>query len=487
MMECKARSDSFLAAVMVGWIVFNPVSASFALPVLSKPYLRPQVTAAGIGPTKVLDHVFLGLDPTVGDESKQGLVEEPHLSQGYRDPKSALVFLDRFDEQLGISPEMKAEKREGMRESAHAFFRATPALFYHDLHGSFSESSRLLPDPAPQVAIVGDAHVLNVGTFRGPDGYAVWGLNDFDQAALGSPEWDLERMGVSLYVAGRSGGLSAGDALGLVREMGESYLKHLDEDAPAYLTEHEASGRVGELIEKANSKHQGKFLKKWTTDDGQALHRGEDLVDVGPTRAKEFASVLEEKFPSLTLLDVASKPHSGGSTRGLERYYALVCEETRHHPFILEMKEVLPSPVKIQDGDLSRGDGQEVLDYQRQMGSPVDERHRAFKLDGKAFFTREREREKGSLKDNPIDLKAASGFLGQVLARAHSRSGEDLQAWVGGRDELFLARLEAFSQTYARQVESDYRALCGQGSLKRPSTPVNSSGSETLGGFFLLT
>ena len=87
-----------------------------------------------------------------------------------------------FDEQLGISNEMKAEKRALMAESSHTFFRASPALFYHDLKTTYSKASRLLDTPAPNVPIVGDLHFGNSGTFRGPEGKAVWGFNDFDQA-----------------------------------------------------------------------------------------------------------------------------------------------------------------------------------------------------------------------------------------------------------------------------------------------------------------
>ena len=163
---------------------------------------------------------------------------------------------------------------------------------------------------------------------------------------------------------------------------------------------------------------------------------------------------MRTKFPELEILDFASKPHSGGSTRGLERYYALVGGET---PWILETKAVLPSPVLIPDGDLSRGDGSKILDFQRQMGSPTDARHKAFQIGNVSFFTREREPEKGSLKDKPKHLSDAAAPLGKTLARAHNSSGADLKSWIDGREGKLLDNLATFSQQYARQVESDYR------------------------------
>jgi uncharacterized protein (DUF2252 family) len=391
-------------------------------------------------------------------ESQPVISEQVSLqpAQEFRDPKQAIAFVEQFDQQLGLGEAMKKEKRELMAESSHSLFRGMPALFYRDLQTTFLERSRLLPEPAPRVTIVGDAHVLNAGTFRGPAGVAVWGLNDFDQTEIGSPEWDLERMGVSLYVAARSDGLTADEGLALVRDMGKSYLASLGEEGPAFLSREETTGKVKDLVDKAGSKDQKKFLTKWTTGDGTALLRGEDLEDPEPQRGAQILDQIKTTFPELNVLDLASKPHSGGSTRGLERYYTLI-ENPDGDPWILEVKAVLPTPVQIPDGDLSRGDGAKILEYQKQMGSPVDARHRAFKLDGVAFFTREREREKDSLKDKAKNLSDLAPLLGKVLARAHNSSGADIQGWVNGRDEDLLKNLEGFSQTYARQVESDYR------------------------------
>jgi uncharacterized protein (DUF2252 family) len=331
-----------------------------------------------------------------------------------------------------------------------------PALFFQDLKTTYLESSHLLPETAPTVAIVGDAHVLNAGTFRGPDGKAVWGLNDFDQTELGSPEWDLERMGTSLYLAARSGGLSDADALGLVRQMGQSYLQSLGEAGPAFLTREETSGKVQELIDKVGGRNQREFLTKWTTPDGEKLVRNEDLYDPDPQRGPQVLAQLKATFPELNIIDFTSKPHSGGSTRGLERYYSLV-ENPGGDPWILEVKAVLPTPVQIPDADLSRGDGAKILGYQKQMGSPVDQRHRSFKIGDIAFFTREREREKDSVKEKAKNLPVLAPLLGKVLARAHNASGADIRGWVNGRDEQLLDSLGSFSQTYARQVESDFR------------------------------
>jgi uncharacterized protein (DUF2252 family) len=55
---------------------------------------------------------------------------------------------------------------------------------------------KLLPDlnDAPKVLSVGDAHLENFGTWRDAEGRLVWGINDFDDAAVMPYPLDLVRL-----------------------------------------------------------------------------------------------------------------------------------------------------------------------------------------------------------------------------------------------------------------------------------------------------
>lgn len=394
---------------------------------------------------------------TAPTEDRAPVYEQTELGvqERHRQPSEALEFMANFNRQLDLDESALNEKNQLMATSSHTFFRATPALFYHDLQSVYRPSAQLLDQPAPTVRIVGDAHALNAGTFRGPDGKTVWGLNDFDQAEYGSPESDLERMGVSLYIAARSGGESPESAMRLVETMARSYIEHLDEGGPAYLSKEQTSGKIRSLIKKSSARSQHDLLEKWTV--GDKLMRDERLVDPEPARGVEVRAALDESFPDLTIHDLASKPHSGGSTRGLERYYALVSSPDRKEPWLLEAKAVLPSPVQIPDADLSRGDGQHIIEFQRLMGGITDDRNGHFRLGEISFFTREREPEKGSLKDKPSHVEDSAASLGRLLARTHHHSGADLRAWVDGQEDKLITNLVDFSRRYARQVESDFR------------------------------
>ena len=124
---------------------------------------------------------------------------------------SAMAFIRSFDKNLGIKEPFLQEKYDLMKTDPHVFYRATPALFYHDLKNDFAWMSKLLDRTAPEVTIDGDAHLRNFGTIKGPDKSVCWGLNDFDQAEAGSPEWDLERMAVSAVLTGRMAGIDRED------------------------------------------------------------------------------------------------------------------------------------------------------------------------------------------------------------------------------------------------------------------------------------
>src|ERR1700761_8567776 len=77
-------------------------------------------------------------------------------------------------------------KHERMKESAFIFLRAT---FFRWA----GRIGKICPDlaGAPAVLSVGDVHVENFGTWRDAEGRLVWGVNDFDEAAVIAYPFDL--------------------------------------------------------------------------------------------------------------------------------------------------------------------------------------------------------------------------------------------------------------------------------------------------------
>ena len=101
-----------------------------------------------------------------------------------------------------VKPDLRI-KHQRMAEAIFPFFRAT-----------FYRWAQLWPDvctdlaKAPRVLGVGDLHVENFGTWRDIEGRLVWGVNDFDEAALLPYTYDLVRLAVSAQLAVETGKLA---------------------------------------------------------------------------------------------------------------------------------------------------------------------------------------------------------------------------------------------------------------------------------------
>ena len=93
-------------------------------------------------------------------------------------------------------------KHESMRGDVFTFFRAT-FYFWAQLWPQLSAPV----SQAPEVLAVGDAHVENFGTWRDQEGRLVWGVNDFDEAAILPYTNDLVRLAASAVLARANGDL----------------------------------------------------------------------------------------------------------------------------------------------------------------------------------------------------------------------------------------------------------------------------------------
>jgi len=113
----------------------------------------------------------------------------------------------RFEEWLGrhtplIEPDLRLKHRH-MAEAPFPFLRAT---FYRWMQ----VWPEVCPDlaKAPRVLGVGDLHVENFGTWRDLEGRLVWGVNDFDEAAVLPYTLDLTRLATSALFAIEGGHLA---------------------------------------------------------------------------------------------------------------------------------------------------------------------------------------------------------------------------------------------------------------------------------------
>jgi uncharacterized protein (DUF2252 family) len=113
------------------------------------------------------------------------------------------------------------EKHEKMQDKPFSFLRAT----YWRWAEIILDVCPKLRD-APEVLAVGDIHLENFGTWRDADGRLIWGVNDFDDAAVMPYPLDLVRLATSALLARGKDGPSAQDVSECILDSYTAGLQH---------------------------------------------------------------------------------------------------------------------------------------------------------------------------------------------------------------------------------------------------------------------
>ena len=163
--------------------------------------------------------------------------------------------------QCDVVPEDIADKHKQMKQSAFVFLRATYFRWAKQI-------GKLCPQlmDAPQILSVGDLHLENFGTWRDADGRFVWGVNDFDEAAVMPYVLDLVRLAASIRLAPDRAVDNRAAAAALLK----GYREGLEVPQPALLDEGETWLRpyaIGSDIES------GEFWDKLQEGEAIPAHR----------------------------------------------------------------------------------------------------------------------------------------------------------------------------------------------------------------------
>ena len=131
--------------------------------------------------------------------------------------------------QLPLIPADLALKHRSMAADPFAFLRAT---YYRWVQVWPQVCPELTA--APAVLAVGDLHVENFGTWRDAEGRLIWGINDFDEAAVLPYTHDLVRLATSELLAIRTHHLPMTPSR-VCRELLAGYTKGLDLSGRPYV------------------------------------------------------------------------------------------------------------------------------------------------------------------------------------------------------------------------------------------------------------
>lgn len=209
------------------------------------------------------------------------------------------------------------EKHARMAKNPFKFLRATCFRFARTLPGYLPHLAS-----APKVPSVGDAHIENWGTWRDAEGRLVWGVNDFDDAALLPYPYDLVRLATSARLASGLAGSPKDRADWILT----GYLRGLESPKPWILDG--AQPWMQALL--------GRPMSRLGIADDAA-----NAVVAAADLPREILAVLTAQLPPGTSDLVFMTRQRGGGSLGRPRY--LVEGRWRGGPVCREAKALVPS------------------------------------------------------------------------------------------------------------------------------------------------
>ncbi len=375
-----------------------------------------------------------------------------------------------------------------MRRSAFTFLRGSAAIMAADLASG--------PVSGLIVQACGDCHMANFGAYASPEGTPVFDVNDFDETLPAPFEWDLKRLATSVAVDASSRGLPDKTGRYLARSCVYGYrtymaaLLRLDPLA-AWRSSVDAAQALSGIEDSKLREREARRLRIATDASRQGYPK---LLErqKGQWRIKSKPSLI---YP---LTGKKDGTHEVAARAAFHSYRATLPEERRvlldryrltdiafkvvgigsvgtfcaiglftsgdGDPLLLQLKEASHSALAQYVGPSAyTNQGQRVVVGQRMIqatadiflgwtNDPGDDRH---------CYVRQ-------LKDPRLATLAsamAEGALayyamlcGQVLARAHARSGDSamIQGYMGSGG-AFDAAIAEFAMQYAEQTDRDWR------------------------------
>ncbi|MDQ4115885.1 MAG: DUF2252 domain-containing protein [Actinomycetota bacterium] len=391
------------------------------------------------------------------------------------------------------------ERLERMSASPHAFLRGVAAVHAADF--------AVLPSTGIHPVICGDAHLGNFGFYASPERDLVFDLNDFDEAHPGAWEWDLRRLAVSTWVAGRDNDAGEDECEQAVARCVTAYseniarlaespllarsYEHLEADDLEDRTERKKSRRaVSAAADRARKRTSDRALPRFVTDDG-----GERRIVVEPplivrpdaARRDAVLSALDGYLATLPphwarilggyhAVDVAHKVVGVGSV-GLRAYLVLCEGSSPDDVLFLQLKQARRSvvaPFVHGDEALHAHQGQRVVEYQQALQTVSDPLLGWTTVGDHQYYVRQFRDMKGAIVLDDLDAAALADYAavcGELLAKGHARtSGASMIAGYlggGGRVRDALCR---FARAYADQTEADHACFLGAVRSGRLST-----------------
>lgn len=375
-----------------------------------------------------------------------------------------------------------------MRVSPFAFFRGTDIMMANDLSRT--------PTSGITAQLCGDCHLSNFGLYASPERDLLFDINDFDETIPGPWEWDVKRLAASFYVAGRNNGfteVACRDAVltvvrsyrvrmaeyAVMRDIDIWYARVTADDLQKLFAKKRIQKRIQKVLGKARRRdHLQAFAKLTEVVNGQRIiandppfvmrvteeQLGVEVDDIYNAYAQTLRGAQRNVFERYHVVDVALKVVGVGSV-GTWCYIALLIGRDADDPLLIQIKQAGESVLQpYLPSSLFEHQGERVVWGQELMQANSD----IFLgwitgPSGREYYLRQLRDMKGAAEVEtltPSEMNVYADACGWALARAHARSGDEIQiaAYLGNNNTFDLA-ITIFAEAYANQTERDYRAM----------------------------
>ncbi len=378
------------------------------------------------------------------------------------DSRDPIEFLEQQAESR--RSDLIAVRHGRMADNPFGFLRGAAMGMAYDLSPT--------PVTGLRVQACGDAHIRNFGKFATPERNVIFSINDFDETLPAPWEWDVKRLGASLYLVAEQHGFSRAKCDESVLTTVRSYRERLTwyagmrtldlwydhttiDDVIKHFPKKDRP-RVQRDVDKATRKDHRRAVARYAnTDGGHAVfvenpplvvhldNTGHDLEEVDHMLDDYRATLSDDRrllLDRYRVVDVAHRVGGVGSV-GTRCWIALM--EASDHPkgdrIILQVKEAQASVLEPYAGPSELGHhGRRVVAGQRLSQGATDiflgwcEAPNT----GRQYYVRQLWDFKGRSDLNAMNhrnLTYHGALCGWALARAHARTGDAVQiaAYLG--------------------------------------------------------
>jgi uncharacterized protein (DUF2252 family) len=372
-----------------------------------------------------------------------------------------------------------------MAASSWSFYRGAAAVMASDL------ASR--PDTGLTVQLCGDAHLLNFGLWATPERQLSFDLRDFDETLPGPFEWDVSRLVASIVVLARETGLKENVAERAVANCLRAYRQRIAEYARskqleiwydlitvdqliAFFKPEEQEQVWAHVNKKARRRTSAGAARKLTeriggrvrvTEDPPLRVRlsGDELALEDAVFAAYRSSLPEYRrhlLDRFSFVDATRQVVGVGSV-GMRVFLVLLVGRDGSDPLFLQIKQAGPSVYEAYCGaSRHENHGERVVVGKRLIQSATDIFVGFTSVGADDFYVRQFRDMKVIPRADLVAPRLAefATASGQVLARAHARTGDPIaiDAYIG-KGRRFDEAMTEFAVGYADQTARDHQRL----------------------------